>query len=152
MRSPAKTGGCEDRAVSTNFAGEPGHALSLSWWQVVTDVVAGRPAEPNPARFATQPAGLGGDPSHSSLSPDGSRLARAYERHRDFGDLGWDSREKEFGAFVDLTEPATAKTRVWRVGKGASAPAVAFSPNGTRLAGTAWQPSGGAILIWAVPK
>lgn len=125
-----------------------GHQLALSWW----DVVTGRPAEPNPARFAIQPAGLGGDPSHSSLSPDGSRLARAYERHRDFGDLGWDSREKEFGAFVDLTEPATAKTRVWRVGKGASAPAVAFSPNGTRLAGTAWQPSGGAILIWAVPK
>jgi WD40 repeat protein len=125
-----------------------GHQLALSWREVVT----GLPTEPNPARFAIQPAGLGGDPSHSSLSPDGSRLARGYERHRDFGDLGWDNREKEFGAFVDLTEVAAAKTRVWRVGQAAYAPAVAFSPDGTRLAGTAWQPSGGAILIWAVPK
>ena len=125
-----------------------GHQLALSWWEVVT----GRPAEPNPARFAIQPAGLGGDPSHSSLSPNGSRLARGYERHRGLGDLGWDNREKEFGAFVDLTEVAAAKTRNWRLGHAAYAPAVAFSPDETRLAGTVGQSSGGAILIWAVPK
>jgi WD40 repeat protein len=65
-----------------------GHLLALSWWEVVT----GRPTEPNPARFAIQPAGLGGDPSQTSLSPDGSRLARGYERHRGLGDLGWDNR------------------------------------------------------------
>jgi WD40 repeat protein len=129
-----------------------GHRLSLSWWEVVTDVVVGRPAEPNPARFATQPAGLSDDPSHSSLSPDGSRLARGYEKHRGFGDLGWDNRAKEFGAFIDVTEIAPAKTRTWRVGEVAYAPAVAFSPDGTRLAGTVGQPSGAAILIWAVPK
>jgi hypothetical protein len=125
-----------------------GHLLALSWWEVAT----GRPAEPNPARFAIPPAGLGGDPSHSSPSPDGSRLARGYERHRDFGDLGWDNREKEYGAFVDLTEVAAAKTRTWRVGRAAYAPAVAFSPDGTRLAGTVGEPDGGTILIWAVPK
>jgi hypothetical protein len=100
-----------------------------------------------------QPAGLSDDPSHSSLSPDGSLLARGYERHRGFGDLGWDNREKEFGGFVDLTVVATAKTRVWRVSDAQLAPpAVAFSPDGTRLAGSVRQPSGGAILIWAVPK
>jgi hypothetical protein len=65
---------------------------------------------------------------------------------------GRDNREKEFGAFVDLTEVAAARTRVWRVGHAAYAPAVAFPPDGTRLAGTVGQPSGGAILIWAVPQ
>jgi WD40 repeat protein len=129
-----------------------GHELSLSWWEVVTDVVAGRPATPDPARFAIQPAGLSDDPSHASLSPDGSRLARGYDKHRGFGDLGWDNRAKEFGAFVDLTEVAAAKTRTWRVGEVANAPAVAFAPDGTRLAGAVGQPSGAAILIWAVPK
>jgi WD40 repeat protein len=126
-----------------------GHQQTLTWWEVAT----GRPAKPNPARFAIQPAGLGDDSSHSSLSPDGSLLARGYERHRGFGDLGWDNRQKEFGGFVDLTEAATAKTRTWRVSDAQLAPpAVAFSPDGTKLAGTVRQPSGGAILIWAVPK
>jgi WD40 repeat protein len=126
-----------------------GHQQALTWWEVVT----GRPAKPNPARFAMQPAGLSDDPSHSSLSPDGIWLARGYERHRGFGDLGWDNREKEFGGFVDLTVVATAKTRAWRVSDAQLAPpAVAFSPDGARLAGTVRQPSGGAILIWAVPK
>ena len=129
-----------------------GHLLALSWWEVVTDVVTGRPAAPNLARFATQPAGLSDDPSHSSLSPDGSRLARGYEKHRGLGDLGWDNRANEFGAFVEVTQSAPEKVWTWRVGEEASAPAVAFSPDGTRLAGTVGQAGGASILIWAVPR
>jgi WD40 repeat protein len=126
-----------------------GHQQALTWW----DVGTGRPVKPDPARFAIQPAGLGDDSSHSSLSPDGGLLARGYERHRGFGDLGWDNRQKEFGGFVDLTELAPAKTRTWRVSDAQLAPpAVAFSPDGTKLAGTVRQATDGAILIWAVPK
>jgi WD40 repeat protein len=124
----------------------------LSWWEVVTDVVTGRPAKPDPARFAIQPAGLSDDPSHHAVSPDGSMQARGYERHRGFGDLGWDNRGNEFGAFVDVTASAPAKTWTWRVGASAHGPALAFSPDGTRLAGTVTQSSGESILIWAVPK
>jgi hypothetical protein len=131
-----------------------GHQQTLTWWEVVAgQAVMGRPAKPNPARFALQPAGLGDDASHSVLSPDGTLQARGYERHRGFGDLGWDNRQKEFGGFVDLTEVASAKIRVWRVSDAQLAPpAVAFSPDGTKLAGTVREPSGGAILIWAMPK
>jgi WD40 repeat protein len=116
----------------------------LSWW----DVATGRPAEPGLARFAVQPAGLSDHRSRAAVSLDGSWQARGYERHRGFGDLGWDNRGKEFGAFVEVTESAPAKTRTWRVSESSDAPAVAFSPDGTRLAGTVKQ----SILIWALPK
>ncbi len=121
----------------------------LWWW----DVRTGRPAEPSAARFAVQPAGLSHIRSWASVSPDGSWQARGYERHRGLGDLGWDNRGNEFGTFVEVTEGATAKTRTWRVsGAQLDAPAVAFSPDGTKLAGAVTQPGGASILIWAVPK
>jgi hypothetical protein len=44
-----------------------------------------------------------------------------------------------------------ASERTWRVGRG-NPPALAFSPDGTRLASTVAEPTGGSILIWAVPK
>jgi WD40 repeat protein len=124
--------------------------LRLSWWDAATR----RPAKPDPARFAVQPAGLGDGRSHDAASPDGSRHARGYERHRGLGDLGWDNRQNEFGAFVEVTAAAPAKTWTWRVGAASNAPPVAFSPDGTKLAGTSGdQPDrAGTILIWVVPK
>jgi WD40 repeat protein len=127
----------------------------LSWW----DVRTGRPAGPGAVRFAVQPAGLSHIRCYDSVSPDGSWQAWGYERHRGLGDLGWDFREKEFGAFVKVTESATAKTQIWRTSNTQYAPAVAFSPDGTKLAGavTQGQPSSPdgtklSVLIWAVPK
>jgi WD40 repeat protein len=140
---PPRLGFTADGKAVGVFDGDP-----LSWW----DPLTGRSAKPDPARFAIQPAGLSDQRSRDSASPDGSRQARGYERHRGFGDLGWDNRGKEFGAFVDVTDNVRAKTRTWRVGESASAPVVAFSPDGTRLAGTVQQPSGASILIWAVPN
>jgi len=121
-----------------------------SWW----DLATGRPANPDAARFASQPAGLAYIGSWTSLSPDGGWQARGYERHRGFGDLGWDNREKEYGGFIDVTERATGKTRTWRVTKvQLDSPAVAFSPDGTKLAGIIKQPGGGSNpIFWAAPK
>ena len=120
----------------------------LSWW----DAATGRPAKPGAARFAAQPAGLSYLGSRAAVSPDSRWQAHGYERHRGLGDLGLDFREKEFGGFVRVMEIATGKTQTLRVSRGQYAPAVAFSADGTKLAGTIWQPSGGSILIWAVPK
>lgn len=130
-------------------------SLRLSWW----DVGTGRPREPSAARFTVQPAGLSHIRCYNSVSPDGAWVAWGYERHRGFGDLGWDFRDKEFGAFVKVAESATAKTQTWRVSNPQYAPPVAFSPDGTRLAGAVTQPQPSSpdgtnlsILIWAVPK
>lgn len=120
----------------------------LSWW----DVATGRPVEPGAARFAVQPAGLSHIRSWDAVSLDGTWQARGYERHRGLGDFGWDFREKEFGAFVEVRGSATSKTRTWRVSESSAAPAVAFSPDGTKLAGAVAQPGGASILIWAVPN
>ena len=131
----------------------------LEWWDVTTgrptepgwDVLKERPAKPGVARFARQPAGLSG--GYYAVSPDGGWRAQGYERHRGLGDLGFDNREREFGAFVELTERATAKTRTWRVSKTAQHwPVVAFSPDGKTLACSAGETVGGAIRILAVPK
>jgi len=121
----------------------------LSWW----DVATGRSAKPSAARFASQPAGLTYPGCDAAISLDGNWQAHGYERHRGLGDLGWDFRAKEFGTFIRITESATAKTWTWRVSKAQlEMPAVAFSPDGKKLAGTVWQPSGGSIEIWAMPK
>ncbi len=69
------------------------------------------------------------------------------------GDLGFDNREREFGAFIFLTELATAKTRTWRVAKTSRHwPAVAFSPDGKTLACTAGKLVGGTVQILSLPK
>jgi WD40 repeat protein len=122
----------------------PGH---LSWF-----APTGRPEGSGSVRLALQPAGLAEQRSHYAVSPDGSVQARGYEKHRGFGDLGWDNRANEFGAFVEVTATAPAKTWTWRVGNAADGPAVAFSPDGTKIAGTVGSAGGASILIWAVPK
>jgi len=121
--------------------------LKLSW----RDVTSGRAAERG-GRFAVQPTGLSGQRSRASVSPDGGWVARAYEQHRGFGDLGFDNRGEEFGSFITVTNSATAKSQTWRVSKAQEAPIVALAPDGAKLAGTVWQPSGASIVIWAVPK
>lgn len=120
----------------------------LSWW----DVATGRPAEPGAARFASRPAGLSEIGSRAAVSPDGGWVAWGYERHPGLGHLSWDNDEKEYGGFVKVTASAPAKTWTWRVSRAQYPPAVAFSPDGKKLAGTVWQPSGGSIEIWAVPE
>lgn len=123
----------------------------MLWW----DAATGRPAEPRAARWAVQPAGLSGHQACASVSPDGGWVAQGYDSHRGFGDLGWDNRGEEFGSFVKLTESATEKARTWRVSRAQEAPgALAFSPDGTKLAGTVRHPpsDGASIVIWAVSK
>lgn len=123
--------------------------LKLLW----RDVATGRPADVGGARrLAIQPAGLSGQRARASVSPDGGWTARAFEQHRGFGDLGFDNRGEEFGGFITVTNIATAKSQTWRVSKAQEAPIVAFSPDGAKLAGVVWQPSGASIVIWAVPK
>lgn len=121
----------------------------LSWW----DAATGAAAEPRGARWAVPPAGLSGHRARAAVSPDGAWVAHGSERHRGFGDLGWDNREKEFGGFVQVTKSATTKTQTWRVTGAPDAPGVAFALDGSRLAGTVSQPGGaGSVVIWAVPR
>jgi WD40 repeat protein len=123
--------------------------INLSWW----DVATGRPAQPGVARFTVQPAGLTYPRCSAAVSLDGNWQAHGYERHRGLGDLGWDNRAKEFGTFIKVTDGATATTWTWRVSAAQlDTIAVAFSPDGKKLAATVWQPSGGSIEIWAVPE
>jgi WD40 repeat protein len=142
--SPPRLGFTQDSKAVGVFRGESGE---LSW----VDAATGNPAQPVPARFAAQPAGLSG--TRSVVSSDGRRRAEGFKRNRDFGDIGgaWDGREKEFGTFIRLTENATAKTQTWRLGQGET-PALAFSPDGTKLAGTVSQASGESLVIWPVPQ
>jgi WD40 repeat protein len=128
--------------------------IALCWWEVAT----GRSAKPDPARFAIPPAGLD-HYLHSfatAVSVDGAWQALGSESHLAFQ---WDNRS---GAFIRLTKSATGETRTWRVGEtrgSEDAPALAFSPDGRKLAGTVLRRGGrqgGAldswILIWPVPR
>jgi WD40 repeat protein len=142
---PPRLGFTPDGKAVGVHAGDPG---KLSWW----DAATGQPAKPAGARFAVQPAGLSDLASRACITPDGAIQALGYERHRGLGDLGWDNRQHEFGAFVEVRASTSTRTRTWRVGVLPAAPALAFSPDGTKLAGTVMQPTGGSILIWAVPK
>jgi hypothetical protein len=67
------------------------------------------------------------------------------------------------GAFVHLTNSPTAQPSIWRVGESTgigAQPALAFSPDGRKLAGSVIRKSGSGsetnydswILIWPVPK
>jgi hypothetical protein len=119
------------------------------------DVVAGRPTKPGQPRFAIQPAAINNSPDPSVLSPDGSKRAGGYTVHRGFGDLGWDTRQNEFGSFIRVTDNASEKTWSWRVDNaqgGGDEPRVAFFPDGAKLAGAVKEPNGGSIGIWSVPK
>ena len=129
----------------------------ILWW----DVATGRPAKPRAARFAVQPAGLSNIRSRSAVTPDGAWVAHGYEQHPGLGHLSLVEDDKKYGGFVRLTQSATGTTRTWRVSRAQYPPAVAFSPDGSKLAGTIFQPlrpgskpeaDTGLILIWVVPK
>jgi WD40 repeat protein len=123
---------------------------TLSWW----DVATGRSAKPEPARYAIQPAGLSEELSHYSMPPDGSKWARGAAVLHGFGDLSF-GKDNKFGSFVYVTDTTTGKKLTWRVGDAAGttdSPAVSFSPDGKKLAGTVTQPKGQSIVIWAAPK
>jgi hypothetical protein len=77
-------------------------------------------------------------------------LPRGLEQH---AGLGHQDDEKEYGGLVKVMESATSRPRY--------PPAVAFSPDGTKLASTVMQPirlgsrpgsDSGLILVWAAPK
>ncbi len=123
----------------------------LSWW----DAATGKPADPGPVRVANQPAGVSGERAHHPVSPDGSTSAVGTAEYPKFIGQGLGEPKNKYGAFVHVIDNLTAKTWTWRVGDAGGVtdtPALAFSPDGTKLAGTVKQPSGGSIVIWSVPK
>jgi DNA-binding beta-propeller fold protein YncE len=123
---------------------------ALSWWEPAT----GRPATPE-AHVAIQPAGLADERAHRAVSPDGGKQASGTAEYPTLFGQGLGEPENKYGAFVRGADNATGKRWVWRVGEAAGtsdAPVVAFSPDGTKLAGTARRTGGEALLIWAVSK
>jgi len=122
----------------------------LSWYEAET----GKPAKPNPARVAIQPAGLS-DHSRSgyAVSPDGSKQLRASEQHPTI--VFQKESMTQHGGFIHIADNASGKTLNWRVGEAKGAvdrPVLAVSADGTKLAGTARRAGGEAIVIWSMPK
>jgi WD40 repeat protein len=119
------------------------------------DTATGKPAEPKAARVAIQPAGLSDQwCSKFAISPDFSRQIWGDEHHPGLG-IGIGGSSIHDGAFIDIKDSATGKAWKWRVGVAKDTgdmPAVAISPDGTKLAGAARQPDGEAIMIWEMPK
>lgn len=114
----------------------------LSWWNPAT----GQSVDPDQARFSIRP------PNYP-LSPRGNIRVRAFCKNRLFSDIGGhlDGRDKDYGTFVELTQKNPPKTWEWRIGSG-STPAVALSPDATKLVGAEELPNGGAVVLWPVPK
>lgn len=118
----------------------------LTWW----DAATGRKAEPKPARFAAPLSGLSQFPAQHALSPDGSRRAVGYRKQARVVFEGVGGPPNQFGLMVRMT--ASGRTWTWRFGDAYGLePAVAFSPDGTRLAATTGNPSGGSVFLWTVP-
>jgi DNA-binding beta-propeller fold protein YncE len=118
----------------------------VSWF----DRAAGGSTTPAVARLAFPPAAQADYLVSRAVPADLSRVA-AGEMNRmkliDFfpGD--------KYGAFVAVTAPATSQTWKWRLAdEYGHAPAVAFSPDGSKLATTTGHAGGGAVQIWATPK
>ncbi len=112
----------------------------MSWW----DAGTGQPASPANPRFAIQPAAQA-DSRTYSISPDCRMWAHALLFTR-----GKDDPNGPHSRYVVLTRTDTAKTWTWWFGT-ENRPSLAFSPDGTKLAGTLKTPSGWTIAIWAVP-
>lgn len=122
----------------------------VSWW----DVGTGQPASPDKPRFAVQPAAQAESRTYS-IAPDSRIWAHALVFRM----------PDEDSPNVVLTHVNGGKTWGWQVGmprylpgkegvgtnKYLPRPALAFSADGTQLAGTLETPSGWTIAIWAVP-
>jgi hypothetical protein len=85
--------------------------------------------------------------------------ALGYETHPNWGYVGFgEGAYKEFGGFVCVTKVAPGETWTWHLSEAWVAPAIAFSHDGTKLAGTVKHGSavkgfrGESIQIWIVPK
>ncbi|MFL5339058.1 MAG: hypothetical protein ACJ8F7_02730, partial [Gemmataceae bacterium] len=118
------------------------------------DATTGKAAKPKPARIAVAPAALSDHiNSCNVISLDCSKQIWGGERHPTI--MFEKASKTDHGAYIDITDVATGKTWKWRVGEAkdtGDSPAVAISPDGTKLAGAARQPDGQAIMIWAMPK
>jgi WD40 repeat protein len=108
----------------------------MSWW----DVGTGKPASPDNPRFAVQAAAQA-ESRHYSISPD-SRIWAVGET--------WRRATDDRVTRIFLAQTDAAKTWTWEVGT-ENYPSLAFSPDGTKLAGTLKMPTGWTIAIWAVP-
>jgi hypothetical protein len=128
---------------AVGVCGSGGSESDRLFWR---DAATGRPVNPDPARFAVAPAGLGAGDVHSA---DGRWRAVGSVRPRGPG-------VRTAGVYVELTDVESGDVRTWRVGDaeagGPSQPVLAFSPDGTKLAGTVDRPGGTAVVIWAVPR
>jgi WD40 repeat protein len=111
----------------------------LTWW----DVTTGKPASPSDRRFAVPPAAQANS-RYYAVSPDSRMWAHTlmFLRPDDMNNR-----------YIVLTRTGTAKTWSWRIGAVGTVnlPVLAFSPDGTRLAGTLKTPAGWTIALWAVP-
>jgi hypothetical protein len=136
-----------------NAAGSAtGRTQLVSWF----DVETGKAASPDKAQFAVQPASLSGSRDYA-ISPDTRTWAHAWNG-QGAGRAGMESPEA--GIEFRRSDPATQwywdfekmgvklRGNLWAI---PGPPALAFSPDGKKLAGTLRTSSGWTIAIWAVP-
>ena len=132
-----------------NIGGKP---QWVSWW----DVGTGKAAQPAQARFAVQPASLA-ESRDQALAPDFRTWASAWNG-QGAGRSGMDSPEA--GVHLSQSDPVRdwywdfekmgcqLRGNLWAI---PGPPALAFSPDGKKLAGALRLPSGWTIAIWAIP-